>query len=539
MKKRLLVFACTCLFLTYCHNSVTSEADVSLSSDSLTVSNSSPESTEEDSDSSAFEFARPYSAPEKKLRNLSDVNRQLRRRSSVFVIKTNRDTVIKCKQGTLLSIPANAFLNATTQKPVNGQVKISIKEFYTISDMLVAGLTTTSNKRLLESGGMININVISKETKDSCILKPGKNISMAMPPNGASSVDGMQLFNGSHDSSEINWVPRNGIAGLAQYWSRRQSDLPPYMAPLNSLVFPEGTYKLKPAVINTEPENLQAEMSISLRDLMQYVGVVTRKAFGYIDTLGNLQCYNVGGSSQQITFKTIYSPTRYKDMKVNLSVDVTLNFKSYLNHEYYQKLFKLHKGNPDSMVTVGVVLNPSIKLTSFEKIKSYYQDALTVTEFRKKQKYRSQLQVEYDKKLAQLRLADEERLLNSEKNASSDLQSAQEYLLLSTPKLGWINCDRFYSAPSKVDYMVNLKEKASLLIVFKAMKSILSSNSLGVFHGVPLNAPITLVALKIQEGKLMMALHETTVTQQPFDALDFKTVSVKEYKEKLEKLNRL
>jgi hypothetical protein len=479
--------------------------------------------------------------PAERFNTLSELNRRLNKRSSHFVIKTNRDTVIKCKEGTLLSIPANAFLNASDQSPVAGEVRISVKEFYRVSDMVIAGLSTTSNNQLLETGGMINIRVTGGENNDSYILKPGKNIAIAMPNSDPNAVDRMQLFNGVHDSTNINWMPQAGIYGLAQGWRLGGNYFSQGLFQLNSeFVFPDETPKVKPALINSKPENLQAEIKISIRDLVQQEGVVTKKANGYIDTSGNLHCYKIGNSSQQgVSFKEIYSPTTYQNTKVNLAVEVNISYKSNLNHGYFQKLFKMGKGKPDSLVTITATLKPAIKIASIEKIKATYEYAITVKEYQKRQKHQALLRREYEKKLKQLQLDNEEKLMKSESNSTTDLQSAQNYLLLSTPSLGWINCDRFYNNPAKVDYFVKLKEKASLLIVFNSIKSIISTEINGIFKSVPLNEKITIVGLKTEEGKLMMAFHETTVTEKPFEQLSFKPVTVKEYKSRLEKLNRL
>lgn len=477
---------------------------------------------------------------EEKINNLAELNKRLTKKASYFVIKTNRDTVIECREGTLLSIPANAFLNASNQSLVAGEIKISVKEFYKISDMMIAGLTTTSNDKLLETGGMISINATNKATNDSCILKSGKNIIIAMANSDTTNVDGMQLFNGAHGNTSIDWAPRSGVAGLAQRWRFGRNSFSQYLPPLNAgFVFPDEIMKVKPMMINSNPENLQSETKMSVRELIQNVGVVTKKVNGYIDTSGNLHCYNIGISQQRTSFTDIYSPTIYQDMKVNLCVDVKLSYKSNLNHNYYLKLFKMGKGNPDSLIATTVTLNPVVKITSVEKIRGTLGNAVTVTEYQKNQKHRAALVREYEKRIKQLRLDDENKLAKSESQATTNLQSAQNYLLLSTTKLGWINCDRFNDDGDKVDYLVTLKEPASVLIVFNRIKSILTSDITGAFKGVPLNEKITIVALKTENGKLMMALHETSVTEQPFEELSFKHVTVKEYKNRLEKLNRL
>jgi hypothetical protein len=477
---------------------------------------------------------------EEKINTLSELNKRLNKKSSHFVIKTNRDTVIKCKEGTLLSIPANAFLNASNQNPVSGEVNISVREFYKISDMMIAGLTTTSNNQLLETGGMINIKATSKESNDSCILKPGKSIVIAMPNQDTQNVGGMQLFNGVHGNNNINWVSQSGISGLVQNWRSGRSSFSQNPFQLDAeFVFPDETPRVKPLLINSKPADLQAEAKISIRDLVQQEGIVTRKANGYIDTLGNLHCYKIGNTPQQISFTEIYSPAIYQDMKVNLPVEVNVSFKSNLNHNYFQKLFKMGKGKPDSLVTVTIALKPVVKVTSIEKIRTKYKYAITVKEYRKKQKYQAALFREYEKKLKRLQLYNEEKLAKAESNSTTNLQNAQNYFLLSTSSLGWINCDRFYASPAKVDYLVKLKEPASLIIVFNSLKSIMSCDLNGVFAGVPLNEKITIVGLKTEKGKLLMALHETTVTKESFEGLSFKPVTVKEYKSRLEKLNRL
>ena len=367
---------------------------------------------------------------------------------------------------------------------------------------MIAGLATTSNHQLLETGGMINIKVTSKISNDSCILKPGKNITIALVNSETSSVEGMQLFNGVHDSTNINWLPQPGIAGLAQSWRFRRNNYYLSLLPLNAnFVFPDGVPKVKPLLINSNHENLLADIELPLRELMQHVGLVTKKAIGYIDTAGSLHCYLMENNRQQLLFTEIYSPTTHKNMKVSLAVDVNLSYKSNLNRDYFQKLLKMGRGNPDSIITVTATLNPVVKNTDYEKIKKINKNVLTIKEYHKKQQYNRTLLSQYEKRLKQLRLDDENKLIQAESNGTSDIQSAQNYLLLSTPKLGWINCDKFYNYPTKVDYFVKLKDQASLIIVFNAIKSIISADANGIFQSLPLNEKITIVGLKTENGK--------------------------------------
>lgn len=544
MAQQKLVIIASCLivcFLCACKNTNSEEKITSSAMDSTHKISSDSESVVNDNDT--FKAAKTdtfaYSSSQK-FNSVSEVNRLLTKNSSYFVIKTNRDTVIKCKEGTLLSIPADAFIDVSNKKPIHGEVKISVKEFYKISDIMIAGLATTSNHQLLETGGMINIKVTSKVSNDSCILKPGKNITIALVNSETSNVEGMQLFNGVHDSTSINWLPQPGIAGLAQSWRFRRNNYYLSLLPLNAnFVFPDGVPKVKPHLINSNHESLLADIELPLRELMQRVGLVTKKAIGYIDTAGSLHCYLMENNRQQLLFNEIYSPMTHKNMKVSLAVDVNLSYKSNLNRDYFQKLLKMGRGNPDSLIMVTATLNPVVKNTDYEKIKKINKNVLTIKEYQKKQQYNRTLISQYEKRLKQLRLDDENKLIQAESNGTTDIQSAQNYLLLSTPKLGWINCDKFYNYPTKVDYFVKLKDQASLIIVFNAIKSIISADANGIFQSVPLNEKITIVGLKTENGKLMMAVHETTITEKPFEGLSFNPVNIKDYKNKLEKLNRL
>ena len=525
--------------ITSCKDSVSEEkTDLSISDSSCKIHKD--EICTSSNTASELNAKEPSSVvkQEEKINSVARLNKRLSKKASYFVIQNNKDTVIQCKEGTLLSIPANAFQYCSTQLPVNGPVKISVKEFYKISDMLIAGLTTKSNDQLLESGGMICIKVSSKVNNDSCILSPGKNISIAMPNSLTTNVDGMRLFNGKHDSASLNWVPRTGVPGMAQRWSMNYFSNGGYELDLG-MAFLDEKSKLKPVMINSNPEKLKAEIKVPLRELIRGSGPITRKVSAFIDTSGNLHCYEIEHNNEPILFNEIYKPISDQNTKVNVAVDVSLRYQARLNNAYYQKLFKMGKCNPDSLIVVTATLNPIAKRTGNKKVKKNLHKVVTVKEFNSKQRLQAKINEEFDKKLKQLRLANEERLVNSVGKGAADLRSAQNYLLLNTTKLGWINCDKFNQSPNNVEYFVKLDEPASVLIVFKDMKSILTCNAHGSFGKAPLNEKITVVGLKTSKGKLMMALHETTITKQAFEKLNFEPVSVHEYKNKLEKLNTL
>lgn len=119
-----------------------------------------------------------------------------------FLINNQKDTTIICAEKTKITITANSFVSVKTGSEIKGKIKISVKEYYTIADIILGRLSTTSNGNLLETGGMLDINAIANEEK--CDLKKGKTIALSFPKK--SNKDEMQLFNGIWNKDEINWI---------------------------------------------------------------------------------------------------------------------------------------------------------------------------------------------------------------------------------------------------------------------------------------------------------------------------------------------
>lgn len=131
----------------------------------------------------------------------SSFYKQFDKPRQTFTLKANEDKTITCKEGTKITIKSNSFVTESG-KPVKGDIKFQVKEFYKSSDMLLANLTTTSNNDILETGGMLHIEAFSNGEK--CQLKKEATIEIAFPTKDKKSD--MQLFSGSWSSDKINWV---------------------------------------------------------------------------------------------------------------------------------------------------------------------------------------------------------------------------------------------------------------------------------------------------------------------------------------------
>lgn len=111
-----------------------------------------------------------------------------------FKIDNTKDTILFADRGGIFKIDKGSF-DAT------GTVDLEVKEVYSPVEILYAGLTTESNGRLLESGGMIYLNARSNG-KQLDLKKP---INISIPSNYVNNE--MKLFKGEENADgSIDWV---------------------------------------------------------------------------------------------------------------------------------------------------------------------------------------------------------------------------------------------------------------------------------------------------------------------------------------------
>lgn len=114
--------------------------------------------------------------------------------SSTYSIDITRDTALITKKGAVIKITAGSLQSSTSI------VQLEIKEAYSITDIVKAGLITRSNNEPLSSGGMIYINAVSGQE-----VKIAKAISVAIPTSSLNPA--MQLYKGEiKNDSSVNWV---------------------------------------------------------------------------------------------------------------------------------------------------------------------------------------------------------------------------------------------------------------------------------------------------------------------------------------------
>jgi mono/diheme cytochrome c family protein len=118
-----------------------------------------------------------------------------------YTIDLTRDTVLKTAHGALIQIPRGSI-------DANGAptIRLSIKEAYSIADMIRYSLTTQSNDQPLSSGGMIDIQPAPGNS--ARIVRP---LTIKLPTNRVET--NMQLFKGTlAGNGKINWTSPRPLA---------------------------------------------------------------------------------------------------------------------------------------------------------------------------------------------------------------------------------------------------------------------------------------------------------------------------------------
>lgn len=381
-----------------------------------------------------------------------------------FKINSKRDTLLICKKGTQLYFPANSF-----EKEFEN-ITIEIKEFYSLKDFISQNLTTLSDGRLLESGGMISVNAFANN--EQIELAEGKNITISFPKTDSSK--NMSLFFGERDSLDnINWVVNNETAKIEES-NEIQSDTT-FDCFLNS-----GGYNYG------------------------YPGIFIM--WDTLNAIYELHSYFDKFYSNKISLRQKYCDD--SDFSVDLTFSLNAKNKidniefepSNTTNEYNSALLKYLKTFPP--------INPIDTFKWYkhnnEKFKKHKKQLI-------KKRYKLFLGSEKSLSVKKFR-----NKINSKNNNPVKIDEFNNYIF-QTSKLGWINCDRFLqiAESSKMDFHIkmNSNENSRIYILFKDFNSLLEikgTDSNFIFKDAPRNTDIEILAIKTENNKTKYSHKETS-----------------------------
>jgi len=130
---------------------------------------------------------------------LSDLSERINP-TQAFEINPEKDTSIVGRLGTKIFIPANSLVFDNGEQATS-KVTLKLKEVYSISEMILNGLSTTSNGELLETSGMINLEA----STDDRTLNLKSDSPVKIQFRNVTSAPFMRTYLGQVDSTGVNW----------------------------------------------------------------------------------------------------------------------------------------------------------------------------------------------------------------------------------------------------------------------------------------------------------------------------------------------
>lgn len=145
-------------------------------------------------------------------RNLDKFFVTQRTAGQVFVVDPTRRTTLVGRRGTRLTISPNSFSDAAGW-PAQENVHLKLREIFSRPEMILAGLTNTSEDRILESAGQLLLEARSGDSE--LFLTSPIAVDLPLQP-GLNNPLASQLFSGgvSQTSSfnsgvRFDWKPAN------------------------------------------------------------------------------------------------------------------------------------------------------------------------------------------------------------------------------------------------------------------------------------------------------------------------------------------
>lgn len=367
----------------------------------------------------------------------------------IFQINNNKDTILKCNQGTVIYIPKNSFLLESNDPLKSDNVEFRVTEYYSTVDMLAANLTTQSDNEILETGGMLYIEAYSENTK--CVLNNKKQIGIKF--KNISEKDSMHIFYGESLESNINWKLSSVEAiDIVEFEELEEQEV--YFVVENMPTFNGGDISKFREYINRNLKYpiIAAEKGIQGKVFVQFTidinGLVTNtKVVRSVDPALDFEALRVIQNSPR------WMPGTQRGRPVSVSHTISINF----------------------MLSDGFPLDENNRISTYSEFNEMLEnDSLT------------QIQID------------------SITQKQVEINEFVSEFYLWTNKLYWINCDKFYRTQSKSDIKLKMNSyNESLYAIFNGKRSIMRPNvqddkkQIKGFSNLPSNQEIIIIGIRL------------------------------------------
>ena len=414
-----------------------------------------------------------------------------------FTVKSESDTVLEGRQGVRLYVPSGCFDSNSKN------VKVIMKEYLEYPDMIKAGLTTTSNGQMLESGGMIHLTALDENENVS--IANGKSIKVFFPEG---NKEGMQLFYGVEQNGVLNWIPVKTKAD--------SSTSVPYSY--------ETSGQWKPS---------------STDGLSYYY-------YAHYETTVLREDENIDSSSfenSKMSFdSTLLARVSYFNRLQDVLKKYDLVFTYIVNENGKPENFRMKVLVAEKNIYGG------ISVTRNRRIANCFSTLRSV--MRSMPKMVSSGSIRQGFKLGKRNVKKQERSYRSNgyySDASTQKFMDQSAIMyeqaMDITQLGWINCDHFINEKNTGSLMVKAGKESNMEVkaIFKNIKSVMNlyADTKGIFHlnNVPLQSDVMIVVTKFVNGEMFYAVTDQKVNNNLVNDLKFKPYNKEEWESYFEQLN--
>jgi hypothetical protein len=475
-----------------------------------------PEALNEDRTAAERVVTLAASAPDSTDNNLQAFCAQAAPTVQVFRVRVGRDTVLVGQQGTRLVVPAHAFDVPAS----SGPVELRLREFYSIPDIVLAGLGTRAGLDLLETGGMLHLYAAADGK--AVDLRSDKQILVQLPTK--QQQPGMQLFEGvSNDASHApDWQlpassnPTSSRANLGKWVALHPPKSPRWpRLDMNEKAFLKEFERLMPDS-KTDQARLRRKRTVPKEERL---------------LLKELSAANRTAIRHAILFDVVADSTGKLLPPQRVAGDSLLGEQALAA---LKQLPPLHAASFMSTLPHGRrTVSPARGVFSV----LYARSGRRLVGF-SWQLMDKQLTEELAKE-AQRRRAEFARQFSSKGKDSAPLTlDGGLYYELVAGGLGWINCDRLLDPGPRIEYAVQAPGPATVVsLVFKGQRSILASSrtegNAAVFEQVPSGQAATIVALRREKGITYLATTGVSLGQATPPDLQFRPVTLEELRTQL------
>ncbi|GJM32443.1 MAG: hypothetical protein DHS20C18_14440 [Saprospiraceae bacterium] len=437
-------------------------------------------------------------------------------KQEIFTFQADKAVKITAEGGTTLWVESNSFQFADGSGAPEGEIALSLREAYSYQDMLAEGLATMSGTELLETGGMLRLE--ASANGQPLVLNSDKEIAIAMPT--VNTKDGMQLFMGNAvaENRPVDWVPTGQPFESARKVSLKMPRRPKMPANRHFAVPFEADLRDEPQP-PVEPRAPYEPFEPKREQIKYQPGLVKRLLMGKakIEAKEN-EIFKAKMEEYQLKM------IRYQERLV----------------EYDQQLAKYEQAKIDFHSIHADWQNKVL-----DQYKDFYESDFYKAEKGKQREFYQQQLVIYREKMAAWEALRKEKLkafeAAYEEIGATDAKSLN-YYFYTVNQMGWINCDRFYNVPMEDKLMVSIEDAPGdekTLIIFRDMASMIEPVKQGDFYlssNLPKGQAITIMSIKLINGRTYVALKDTKVGEEPVYKLKYEPASLRDIREVLSRV---